>query len=518
MRFMLEKLKNKYLLSFLFGAIAVLGFAPFKLFFFSAAAICGLFVILDKKCTSKGQFFKVGFAFGFGHFLAGIYWIAISLLVDAGSFGWLIPFALTLIPSALACYVALMALCYGVFVKKFGFDKYWQKFILFSLLWVFFEVLRAVLFTGFPWNLIGYVWLFNVAPAQIANIFGTFGLSLFFVLASLSALIWFKKDRVKSDLVYALSCIVLVVSQFAYGYYYIKNNDIGNILDVNLRVVQANIKQEMKWDAYEKYNNLLKHIDLSKKDSLDDVDLLIWSESSIPYSLDEENRELLEVLKSITPKNGNLVSGALRFEFFDRKDFIISKAFNGVALLSKDGIEDFYNKHHLVPFGEYVPLQKYLPFVQKITHGSTGFSEGEGPQTLSAKKASFSPLVCYEAIFLDKIIDKNNIPDLLVAVTNDAWFGNSIGPYQHFDTAKMRSIEYGISLVRAANTGISAYVDPFGRVVKEIGLNEEGVLDIKMIKRNEDTLFLRFGHSLFGLVFIGFAILLVWSRKSKQMK
>lgn len=510
---MLEKLKNKYVLSFLLGAVAVLGFAPFNLFFFSAASLCGLFGLLDKKCESNAQFFKVGFAFGYGYFLAGIYWIAISLLVDAKSFGWLIPFALTLIPSALACYIAFTAYFYGVFVKKFGFNKYWQKFLLFSLLWVFFEVLRAVLFTGFPWNLIGYVWLFNVSFAQISNIFGTFGLSLSFVLASLSILVWFKKDRSKGDAVFGILSIALILSQFCYGYFYIKSNNVGNLSDVKLRVVQANIKQEMKWDAYERYNNLLKHISLSQKEGFDNVDLLIWPESSIPYTIDENNQKLLEKLKEATPKNGNLVSGALRLEFVDEKDFIISKAYNGVALLGGEGLEDFYDKHHLVPFGEYVPLHKYLPFIQKITNGSVGFSEGIGAQTLSTQKVSFSPLVCYEAIFLDKIIDKNNIPDLLVAVTNDAWFGNSVGPYQHFDIARARSIEYGISLVRAANTGISAYVDPFGRVVDKISLNEEGILDLRMIRRNEDTLFLKYGHLFFGVLMLLLSLILLINRK-----
>lgn len=499
-------LENKYLQSFTFGAIGVLGFAPFHLFFFLSVAICGLFWLLNEKCQSKWDFFKVGFAFGFGHFLVGIYWIAISLLVDASSFAWLIPFALTFIPGALATYVGLMSVCYLVFLKKFQFSSYWQKVVLFSLLWVFFEVLRSVLFTGFPWNLVGYAWLFNVTFAQIANIFGIFGLSLVFVLVSLSVPIWFKKNRAKSDLFFAAAMIDLVIFQFLYGFFYIDEN---KVVDVNLRVVQANIKQDMKWDEYARYNNFIKHIDLSNKEGFEDVDLLIWSESSIPYAVDERDQELFKRINLVVPKNGDLVSGALRFELIDEEDFIISKAFNGVALFDSKGLEEFYVKHHLVPFGEYVPLQKYLPFVQKITNGSVGFSEGRGPRTLQAKKVSFSPLVCYEAIFPDKIIDKTQVPDLLVAVTNDAWFGNSLGPYQHFDSARMRSIEYGISLIRAANTGISAYVDPYGRVLDRIGLNEEGVLDMKMVERNKDTFFLRFGNLLFAVVFLGMVLVLV---------
>ena len=508
MRYMLERLKNKYFLSVILGAIAVLGFAPFNWFLCPVIAICLFFVILDEKCHDKWQFFNAGFAFGFGYFLGGIYWIAISLLVDASSYAWLIPFALTLIPGALACYVAFAALCYGLLVKRLNIEKYWQKIILFSLIWVFFEVLRSVLFTGFPWNLFGYVWLFNIYFSQAANIFGTFGLSLFFVLFSLSLIVWFKKGRVKSDIIFAALMADLLILQFLYGFFYVKNNPV-QVKDVNLRIVQGNIKQEVKWDEYRKYLNLQKHITLSKQAGFHDVDLIFWSESAIEYALHQANKELIEMVNRVVPKNGDLVSGILRFELSDEENFLISKAFNSVALFDGAKVSDIYDKHHLVPFGEYIPLQEYLPFIKKITHGSIGFSEGSGARTIKSKHLSFSPLICYEAIFLDKIIDKNNTPDLLAVLTNDAWFGNSLGPYQHFDIHKMRAIEYGISLVRAANTGISAYIDPFGRVVNKLSLNKSGILDVKLIAKNQDTLFLKFGHLIFAISFLALTTILL---------
>ena len=173
---------------------------------------------------------------------------------------------------------------------------------------------------------------------------------------------------------------------------------------------------------------------------------------------------------------------------------------------------DFYDKHHLVPFGEYVPLQKFLPFIEKITQGGVGFSNGDGAKTIVANNLKFSPLICYEAIFFNEIIDKNNRPDLLVNLTNDAWFGFSTGPFQHFDMARMRAIEHGISLARVANTGISAMVDPFGRVVKKINLNDEGAIDVASIEALPPTIYEKYDQlplillTLLTLIFLFFDV------------
>lgn len=512
---MLEKIKSffksKFFIAAMAGALCSLAFAPFYLIIFAVVSIAIFYFLIDKSHNKKLAFLY-GFCYGFGYFLAGNYWIAISLLVDADEFAWLIPFCLTLIPGVLALYFAFLALSFFTLVKKFHFQKNYEKIIIFALLWVVFEFLRSYLFTGFPWNLLGYSTLFYEGFAQSANIFGTYGLSFLIVLIALIPNLFFKNNHKKSDKIFAGIIVFLAVANLIYGIFSLDDKKLFTNDEYRLRIVQANIKQEMKWVEHEKYRNFLKTIALTNSKSLDGIKTVIWAETSTPYAI-EENSGVIEKLKLATPENGILITGALRFEHDGHQ---INQAWNSVFAISKKGIESFYDKHHLVPFGEYVPLEKYLPFVQKITDGAIGFSAGDGPKTLDVHGLRFSPLVCYEVIFPDKIIDKNNIPDLLVNVTNDAWFGVSTGPFQHFDMARMRAIEYGTALARAANTGISAFIDPLGRVVAKIGLNEEGVIDVSLVTRNDETIYLQYGDKplflLLGLILILLICLKKWWR------
>ncbi len=482
------------------GALVNLAFAPFHIFLVLFVSL-PLFYAMLQQTKNKKETFWLAWSYGFGYFLAGVYWISISLLVDAASFGWLVPFALTLIPGVLALYFVVFALSYKTLIKKFSLSQNYEKFIVFALCFVFFEIVRAFLFTGFPWNLLGYVWMFDDRFIQIASIFGVWGLSLFAVLVALLPAIFFqisgtkflKVTPTKSDKIYAMLVLAMVAASFIFGWCRIDDTKILQQKNAKLRLIQGNIKQEMKWDEREKYRNLLKHIKMSEATNSADVAAVIWSETSVPYAV-EPTSELVDNLKLAVPnyveQGGILITGGLRLEH----DAIgnISQVWNSVFAVDSQGIAASYDKHHLVPFGEYVPLQKYLPFVQKITNGAIGFSQGSGPRTLHGKNFSFSPLLCYEVIFPDAIIDKSDRPDLLVNLTNDAWFGNSSGPYQHFDMARMRAVEYGIPLVRVANTGISAFFDPFGRVITQINLNQEEKIDVKMVKNLEPTTYSKY--------------------------
>lgn len=504
--------KNNFIIAAVAGAFCNLAFAPFYFFTATIFSIATFYFLLE-RISNKKRVFLLGFFYGFGYFLAGIYWISISLLVDAEKFAWLVPFALTLIPAALALYFGLFALSYKSVIKKFGFSKVYEKTLAFTILWLFFEILRSFLFTGFPWNLIGYAWMFNNDFAQVASVFGVFGLSFFAVLISLFPAIFFTFDSKKfrfttpnfGKKIYATIMVLITAILLFYGHLRIDDKKIITHDNTKLRLVQANIKQDLKWDARAKYNNLLKHIELTNSTSLDDIKVVIWSETSVPYIVDS-NMELLNRLQLATPKDGILISGGLRAEFSSQQE--INNIWNSVFVFhqinNRATMFSYYDKHHLVPFGEYVPLQKFLPFIDKITDGAVGFSQGDGPKTLQTAVFSFSPLLCYEAIFSSQIIDKKNRPDLLVNLTNDAWFGNSSGPYQHFDMVRMRAIEYGISLARVANSGITAFIDPFGRVVKKIDLNQEGIIDVAFIESLPPTIYSRYG-------FLPLILLLIFS-------
>ena len=505
-------LKNKFFIAFLAGAFCVFAFAPFQLFFTAIISISAFYYFLEKKTDKAKQAFYLGFFYGFGYFLAGIHWIAISLLVDASSFAWLIPFALTLIPGILAIYFALMALCYFKITQKIKCKYHYQKILIFAILWLIFEILRANLFTGFPWNLIGYIWLFSINISQIANIFGIYGLSFFAVIICLFPALFFDKNPKKIDKIFAVILAILMVMSFFYGLFYIKKNNQNNISDINLRLVQGNIKQEMKWRSDEKYRNFIKHIELTNSRGIEDIDAVIWSETAIPYIVDSGDEDLMRELKKALPRknniSGNLISGALRADFTDESKIEISQAYNSIVLIDENGLNSFYDKSHLVPFGEY------LPFINKITDGAVGFGEGDGPKELQAKAFSFSPLVCYEIIFSNKIIAKNSDPDLIVNLTNDSWFGNSIGPYQHLASAQMRAIEYATSVARVANSGITAFIDPFGRIIDRIELNKTAILDVKLVKKNNDTIYQKFGNLLLSIIILVVVIILIFSPKN----
>jgi apolipoprotein N-acyltransferase len=498
---------NKFLTSLLAGAFASLVFAPLH-FFIAAPIALSIFYFLLDKASKRKEVFWIGFAFGFGYFLTGIYWIAISLLVDAASFAWLIPFALTLIPSALALYLGLFALSYKFILAKFRLNFTGQKILVFAVIWTFFEFLRSELFSGFPWNLLGYGWMFDLHFAQLASVFGIYGLSFFAVIASLLPIFFFGKKSQILDKFSAFLFVGMIVFLTIFGYCRIDDSKLKTSSEVKLRLVQANIKQEMKWDSEEKYQNLLRQIKLTNSANLDGVSAVIWSETAVPYAI-EEGSELLLKLREAIPSNGILITGALRLGYSRLNKNLITKAWNSVFTLSQNGIVNHYDKHHLVPFGEYIPLQKYLPFIEKITEGAIGFSKGEGAQTIAARGFSFSPLVCYEVIFSDQVINKNSRPDLFVNVTNDAWFGNSSGPYQHFDMTKMRSIEYGISMARAANTGISAFINPFGQVIKEIKLNHSGIIDVNLIKNLDPTIYEKYSYAPLVLLIVALMSLLI---------
>lgn len=515
--FMFDKirhsLKNRLPVAAIAGALCAFAFAPFYFFFAAIISVSIFYLLLDEDLKNRRNFL-IGFFYGFGYFLAGNYWIAISLLVDAKKFAWLIPFALTLIPSALALYFASFSATYCLFIKRFRLSSTYQKVLSFTFFWVIFEILRSYLLTGFPWNLLGYIWMFNLPSAQLASIFGIYGLTILALLACLLPIFFITKLN-RTDKIFALVLAALLIVNFLYGHFRINNQTLIQDYKTKLRLVQPNIKQEMKWDSRTKYQNFLKTIALTNSQDLRGVKAVIWSETSVPYPIDD-NPELLDRLKLATPPDGILITGGLRIDYANEEKTEISKVWNSVFALDEKGVVATYDKHHLVPFGEYVPLQKFLPFIEKITDGAIGFSKGKGTQTIITQPFSFSPLVCYEAIFPDQMYAPQSRPQLLVNVTNDAWFGNSSGPYQHFDMARMRSIEQGISMARVANTGISAFIDPYGKVVESVNLNQPGIVDVNLIRNLEPTIYGSYGQKPLILLLATILLILLISNLKKN--
>lgn len=496
---------NLWIASFLAGALSALAFAPFDLFFPMVLSVSWFFVLLEKSLgLPRKKVFLLGLFYGIGYFLAGVYWISLSLLADFESFWWLLPFSISFFPLILGSFFGFFALTLAYVLKKYELAEY-QKAVLFAGIWLIFELIRGYIFTGFPWNLAGYAIMFSDYAMQSASILGVYGLSFFVVLFALIPVLW-KGPRVAAGVLIALFAANLV-----FGYLRLENAELEG-LGKKVRLVQANIKQNLKWVAGEKYDNFEKHLNISKSQGHENVDGFIWSETSIPYPIGFNKWIDLEVEKIISEKGQFLISGALKVKL---KNGNVDKAFNSVYFFTKNEMKS-YDKHHLVPFGEYVPLQKYLPFVQKITNGSEGFSSGDGPKTLDFEGMKISPLICYEVIFPYNVVESDKRPDLFVNATNDAWFLTSSGPFQHLNMSKMRAVEYGISMARVANTGVTAYIDPYGRIVEKIALNETGYVDVELVKSIKPTFLSHFKY--FVLLYILALVVLIFTTLKKPKK
>jgi len=314
---MIKKIQNKFLLALFAGALCALGFAPFHFFIATIISVAIFWFLLEVKCDSLKEAAWLGFSYGFGYFVAGIYWVAISMLVDAEKFAWLIPFSLTLLPGFLALYHAGLAACYKKVNQHFLFRNNYQKILLFAVFWLIAEVFRSFIFTGFPWNLLGYSLMFSNATIQSASFVGVYGLSFFAVLFCLTPALFYKGlKNSNNDKIFALIIIILFAANFIFGHLRLQNNKIVNKQEIKLRLVQGNVKQSLKWDPIEKYRNFIKHINLTNKNDTNNIAAVIWSETAVPYVIDNEPK-LMQELQNATPQEGVLITGALRVEYED---------------------------------------------------------------------------------------------------------------------------------------------------------------------------------------------------------
>jgi apolipoprotein N-acyltransferase len=478
---------KRYVLLALTGATTTLAFAPF---FLAPLLLVTLpfFMHATRISTSRKAAFLTGWWFGLGYSVASIYWFAYALLVDAAHFGWLIPFALFGIGGALALYYGLTTLA----AYRFRTLPIIPYSLAFAMSWVVMEGLRSVLFSGFPWNLLGYSWGVSVVSLQAATIGGVWWLSLLTVTFA-STPLWWRAGERRAVMLAGMFFFALLL----YGAMRLHQHPTLYEPDIILRVVQANIPQTLKWDKNEERSNLEKHITLSLSGGYDKVTHLIWPESALPFRLTEGGFMAAELAK-IVPPQGALATGVVRMDE--------GNIFNSLNVLTSDGhISAVYDKRKLVPFGEYVPLRSVLP-LEKITQGGRDFSVGTDATSIPMHGApDMRPQICYEAIFPH--LSAGAYPHWILNITNDAWFGLSTGPYQHFAMTRMRAVEQGVPLIRAAGGGISAAVDAYGRVLKLLPLNTQGVLDTALPKPSESsTVYGKYGEAVLMVTILGMGV------------
>ena len=458
--------RNRFLTAmilFVAGGLMTLGFAPYHhwgLIFFSLP----VFYIQLSTSRSFGQACWRGFYFGYGYCMAGTWWISNSLLVDSDKFGWMVPVEVLGLSAVMALWFVLFgALCWKM--------RTHMSNTMFVFLWVLIEYARSIGMFGFPWNLVGYMSLASLPVAQVGSLIGVYGLSYLIVLIGLLPAYWLGSAPAQRKFGMSVLAILFVASCIVYG-----NDRLATPIEsttTRLRLVQPNIAQSIKGtrEGQEQSIKMLNELTRSVLPGGKQPDATIWPETAFPFTLRGEVEPL--------PPVNMLLTGAVRAEGHG-KDV---KIWNSLAALDSSGHTlAMYDKHQLVPFGEFVPLRTVLP-LDKVTPGDIDFSRGTGPMTVNIKGLPpFSPVICYEGIFPWYAIDAAHRPEWLLNVTNDGWYGDSPGPYQHFDMVRMRAIEQGLPLVRVANSGISALIDPHGRVVINLPLNQSGMIDVRLPK------------------------------------
>jgi apolipoprotein N-acyltransferase len=428
-----------------------------------------------------------GWWFGFGYFIVGLYWIGEAFIVEAERFLWALPFAVTLLPAGLALFFALATGLTGA-MPRTGLARVAVLAIALSAT----EWLRGHILTGFPWNVLGYALTAPAPLMQSAGVVGIYGLTLVAVIVCGAPLVVLsdradasgERSRIMTAILIPLLPLLLA---WAYGQHRLSGPVAAPVEGVRLRLVQPSIPQREKWRPEYQRRNFGEHLALSRTrpdgtpDDLATITHIVWPEAAMPFqplASPEAQRSIGEMLG---PRS-QLIAGALRVEGASPGDRSGRKTFNSLIVFGQEGAPAaIYDKNHLVPFGEYVPLRGLLDRIglEALTRLQGGFAAGPSPRRPMRITGlpRVGALICYEAIFPGAIVQGVERPGLLVNVTNDGWFGNTIGPRQHLHQARVRAVEEGLPLVRAANNGISAIVDPFGRVLARLDLDVRATID-----------------------------------------
>jgi apolipoprotein N-acyltransferase len=447
---------RRLLLAFLLGALGALAFAPIHALPVLLLSYPALYWLLG-GCRRWTCAFGVGWSFAFGQFIAGLYWIGAAFLVDADRFAWLLPFAVSLLPAGLALFVApAVALAWAA-------RPGWRRWLALGCAWTLAEWMRAHLFTGFPWNQLGYVWAASEPMMQAAALFGVYGLSLATALAATAPAAFGWRGLV--------GAATALASLWAGGALRLAGAEVADVAGVRLRIVQPNIDQRDKWRRDLMRGNFSRHLQLSSGPGVGTITHFVWPETAVPY-LTGDMAWQVPLMAGLLKPGGLLFAGATR---------VVGpplQAWNSLYVIGPDAqTVAVYDKHHLVPFGEYLPLRSLLaPLgVAGVAASEHDFLPGPGPRLWRFPGLPpVQPLICYEVIFPHEIEPE---AQWLLNVTNDAWFGFTSGPYQHLAMARFRAVENGIPVMRSANTGISAVIDPYGRVQRRLPLGQAGALD-----------------------------------------
>lgn len=505
------------------GALAALAQAPFHAFPVLWISFPVLVWALDGAVEIKktgalarlGPAFRVGWAFGFGWFLAGLWWIGAAFMVDVAQFGWMIPFALAGLSIGLGLFHGLAAA-----LARLLWSEGPGRIVALALGFFVADWLRGHVLTGFPWNLVGYGLAGHTPTMQVASLVGGYGLTLLAVPIFAAPAVLARGAR--SDRIFAAGAAALLAAVVGFGVVRLSLGPTETVPGLRFRIVQPAIDQWKKWHPQFRQETVERYVELSSGPATASdghppppdlrpsqgggrpgrlppgITHLVWPESAFPFVLTDEPWALATIADLIGDR-ATLLTGAVRVEVpaaGERR----AHWYNSILALGAGAeILAAYDKVHLVPFGEYLPFQDFAESLglRQLTHLRGGFTPGPRRRTLEiAGTPPFSPLVCYEVVFPGEVVDPDHRPDWLLNVTNDAWYGLTPGPWQHFHQARLRAVEEGLPLVRAANDGVSAAVDAYGRVLAHLTLGAAGALDFDLPRPIPPTIAARWATTI----------------------
>jgi apolipoprotein N-acyltransferase len=506
------------------GALSVLAMAPFNAWPVLFLTFPVMVWLIDGAGAGRWRGVPAaamaGWWFGLGYFVPGLYWIGDAFLVDASTFAWLMPFAVLGLPAYLALFTAT-----GFALARLIWTADASRVIALAATLTISEWLRGHVLTGFPWNAFGYALSEPLALAQTASLIGLWGMTFLSVaiFASPAVLIDGDSQGRKPWIAPVMAALLLVVMGI-FGAVRLGLQPTSTVAKIKLRIMQPNLQQDARFNYSAKAEVMQKYLTLSDRATgpqstgVRDASILIWPESAFPFFLTGEADAMAQIA-DLLPKGTVLITGSVRAPDLP-PGTRVTRAYNSIYVIDHDGsVLSIYDKLHLVPFGEYLPFQDWmekLGFAQ-LTKVQGGFIPGTLRRTMAIPNAPrVLPLICYETIFPGDVAAADGRPGWIINLTNDGWFGISTGPYQHLQQARLRAIEEGLPLVRAANTGISAVIDPLGRIVARLGLGVEGVLDSSLPSAIAPTVYARSGDIPARIIVAAGLIFVIRRRVAKR--
>ncbi len=507
---MIKKFYIESVFLIILGAASSLSLPPYNYLIINFFTLSAFFIFLFKKSKiikSIKYFFLYGWLFGFGYFLSSLYWISISLTFDQ-NFKLLIPITIILIPAFLGLFYGCFTLCFIISKPK----KITKSFFTFSLLFGIFEFIRGSILTGFPWNLIAYSFVNHLEILSITSLIGTYGFNLFCISLFTSPAILVLRETKKDIAV----CIVFLLLPFlfylngsTYKKKFLTSDNI--IYDYKIRAIGTNISLDRFYSNIEPVSVINDLIEISDPNKSEKI-IFVWPEGILP---------------SISQKE--LVEYKWLFENRFSENHLLAIGNN--SQLSKDGNTDYfnsfsiydqnlnllhaYNKINLVPFGEFLPFEKILKNIglRVLTNNYQSYSRGNKREIININRGDFSfkilPLICYEIIYSGKLYRNENF-DLIVNISEDGWFGKSIGPKQHFVHSIFRAVESGKYIIRSANNGIAAVINPLGIVEQKVKFGTSGYIDFNEARKIQPTTFSKYGNKIF-IILIFLYIFIIFS-------